>query len=240
MNISALLFFLRASLPKNLFIYILLCLSACQSPAPETLVSDREYFPLETGRYIIYDVEEQQYALNAAPIRGTYQVKELTGNSYTDATGQPTFRLLRYRRSTDAQPWQADSVWAMRVESSEAIRTENGRDFVQLVFPVGEALRWDGNRRNNLGPQTYSTRNAGQLFSVSGKMFSQTVTVQTNPDSTLVSRHKNVAVYARQVGLIYRERTNLTYCTATPACIGKNQIDYGRQEIYRINSFGRE
>ena len=217
-----------------------LLLSACQPSTPETRVSDKDYFPLETGRYIIYDVEEHQYALNAAPVRQVYQRKEVTGSSFTDATGQPAFRLIRYRRNTAAQPWQPDSVWAMRVVNNEAIRTENGRDFVALLFPVREPLTWDANRRNNLGPETYSTRNAGQPFGVSGIQFSETVTVQNQPDSTLVSQRKYVAVYARQVGLIYGERTNLTYCTATPDCIGKNQIDYGRQEIYRINAYGRE
>ena len=219
---------------------LFLLLSGCQSPDAGPIETGEDYFPLETGRYVIYDVEEQQYVLNASPVRQVYQRKEVTGSSFTDATGQPAFRLIRYRRNTAAQPWQPDSVWAMRVVNNEAIRTENGRDFVALLFPVREPLTWDANRRNNLGPETYSTRNAGQPFGVSGIQFSETVTVQNQPDSTLVSQRKYVAVYARQVGLIYRERTNLTYCTATPDCIGKNQIDYGRQEIYRVKSFGRE
>jgi hypothetical protein len=212
----------------------------CQSGINESLTSDDEYMPLETGRYIIYDVEEKHYSLSTAPILLTYQLKEKIGASYTDVTGQPAYRLLRYRRMSDKQLWQTDSVWSARKVNNEIIRTENGRDFVQLLVPVSNQLSWDGNRINTLGSDTYTARNVGEIYRVQGKQFDQTVTVVGQTDSTLISQTKNIAVYARQVGLIYKERMNVQFCTSSPACFGHNQIDYGTQQVYRIRALGKE
>ena len=199
-----------------------------------------DYVPLETGRFIIYDVDERQYSLTAPPIQRTYQLKEVTGLAYTDVTGSPAFRLLRYRRSGESQSWQADSIWSVRRINDEAIRTENGIDFVKLRFPVSDQLRWDGNRYNAIGEDPYETRNSGQPYRVSDKQFDQTVTVIAQQDSTLVSQDKRIEVYARPVGLIYKERVQLQYCTSSPACIGNYQIDYGIRQVYRIRSYGNE
>ncbi|MVM34282.1 hypothetical protein GO755_29900 [Spirosoma sp. HMF4905] len=215
-------------------------LIGCQWKTTEPETTDLNYFPLETGRYVVYDVQERQYTLNAAPLLQTYQLKEVVGQPYTDVTGQTAYRLMRFRRVSDSQPWQTDSVWSARIVNNEAIRTENGRDFVQLVFPISNQLSWDGNRRNALGLDTYTARNAGQFYRVQDKQFDQIVTVLGKNDSTLIAQTKHVAVYAQQVGLIYKEQINVQFCSSSPACIGHNQIDYGTQQVYRIQAYGNQ
>lgn len=212
----------------------------CQSVTTEPRASDYEYFPLESGQYSIYAVQEDQYVLQAAPIQRNYQIKEVVGSAYTDVAGQTAYRLIRYRRATDNQPWQADSVWSTRLVTNEAIRTENGQDFVSLLFPISGGSSWNGNRYNTFGPDEYEIRNAGQPFRVLEKSFNETVTVVAQDDSTLVSQEKRIAVYARQIGLIYKERTYRKFCTTNSGCIGKNQIDYGTRQVYRIQTYGKE
>ncbi len=218
----------------------LFLLSGCQLRDIDSGAAGDRYFPLETGRYIIYGVEEQQYTLTAPPVSRTYQLKERIGQPYTDVTGQTAYRLFRYWRTTENQPWQADSIWAVRLVNNEAIRTENGRDFVRLVLPVSNLLSWDSNRYNQLGRDEYTMRNAGQPYRVLGKAFNETVTVSNPLDSTLISVKKRIYVYARHVGLIYAERVAIHYCTATPACSGRNQIEYGMEQVYRIQTYGIE
>lgn len=206
----------------------------------EPVTSGYDYFPLETGRYVVYDVQEQQYGLNAASIQRTYQLKEVVGKTYSDVTGQTAYRLMRYRRSAESQPWQADSVWSTRIVNNKAIRTENGQDLVKLLFPINTALTWNGNGRNTAGSDDYVTRNVGQSYYVLGKKFDETVTVVAQDDSTLIAQEKRIEVYARQVGMIYKEQTQLQFCTATPACTGHSQIDYGIRQVYRIRTYGNE
>ncbi|MBD2703468.1 hypothetical protein IC229_22680 [Spirosoma sp. BT702] len=215
-------------------------LSACQPSTTEPTSTANDYVLFEKGHYVIYDVQEERYGLNASPIQQQYQRKEVIGNPYKDVTGKTAYRLLRYRRSGESQSWQLDSIWSVRMINNEVIRTENGLDFITLLLPVRNESSWDGNRRNALGADTFTARNVTGDFYVHGNRFDNTVTVVEHDDSTLVSQDKRISVYARQVGLIYRERTQLWFCSTTPACIGRNQIDYGTRQIYRIRAYGYE
>lgn len=219
---------------------VLFSSSACHSIPTEPVASGYDYFPLETGRYIIYDVEDQQYTLNADPVQRTYQLKETVGAAYTDVTGQTAYRLMRYRRTTENGQWQTDSVWSARIVTNEAIRTENGLNFVTLLFPLKDRQIWNGNEHNSGDPDDYEVRNVGQPLRVVNKQFSETVTVVAQDDSTLTAQDKRVEVYARHIGLIYKERTQFQFCTVTPACTGRSQIDYGIRQVYRIRTYGNE
>ncbi|WP_420148385.1 hypothetical protein [Spirosoma sp.] len=220
----------------NLFLF-----TGCQPVTTEPVASGYDYFPLETGRYVIYDIQEQQYVINnGTPVNRTYQLKEVVGKSYTNVMGQTAYRLMRYRRSAENQPWQADSMWSAHAINNEAIRTENGRDFIKILFPVRNLLTWDGNQRNGVDADEYQIRNVGHTYYVSGKQFNETATVVEQDDSTLTSQDKRVTVYAREVGLIYKERIQIQFCTATPACTGRSQIEYGIRQVYRINTYGKE
>lgn len=222
------------------FLAVLFIFHQCQPSANEHLTPGYEYFPLETGRYIIYDVQELKYNFNVAPVQRTYQLKEVVGKLYSDVTGQPTYRLMRYRRPSEREQWQADSVWSVHIVNNEVIRTENGLDFVKLLFPVNSLLSWNGNQHNASEPDDYIMRNVGQSYYVLGKEFGETVTVVAQDDSTLTAQDKRLEVYARRIGLIYKERTQVQFCTATPACTGRSQIDYGIRQVYRIRTYGNE
>lgn len=222
-----------------LVLAVLVSVMTCQPPLTEPVPSDYTYFPLIPGRYVLYDVDETQYALNAPPVHRRYQLKETVGAVYTGLSGETAYKLVRHRRSIDTQPWLPDSVWTARLVRNEAIRGENGRDFVALVFPLSNGLRWNGNRYNPLGPDEYELRNRDQPYRVGNTQFDDTVTVVAEDDSTLIAHKKRNDIYARHVGLVYRERTQLYFCTS-PACAGKNQIDYGTQYIYRIRQYGQE
>lgn len=225
---------------RYLLLLSLLWLLSCQRDPVADTGSGYEYAPVETGRYCVYDVSEQQYALNAPPVQRAYQVKEVIGAPYTDATGQSAYRLMRYRRAALAAGWQLDSIWTIQRTDHQLIRTENGLAFVSLLFPVSERLTWNGNRYNALGDDTYELRNVGQPYRISDTTYDQTLTVMGRNDSTLISHDKRLTVFARQVGIVYRERIQLQFCSSTPACVGTNQIDYGIRQIYRLRQYGTE
>lgn len=223
----------------GVFLLMFSTLPGCRSKLTDPADPGYGYFPLATGRYVVYNVSETRYALNAAPARQTYQRKETIGAAYTDVTGQPAYRLLRYRRPADRQPWVSDSVWSVRLMNNEAIRTENGLDFVCLTFPPANGLTWNGNRYNAAGPDDYVLLNAGRPYTVGGQTFDRTLTVVQRNDSTGVGQDRRVLVYAPDVGLIYRERVQVQYC-ASPGCAGKGQIEYGIRQEYRVWAYGRE
>jgi hypothetical protein len=214
-------------------------LLACSTPEAGPVDVGQDFMPLETGRYVIYDVTEQRYSLTAPPVTNTYQLKEAVGAGYVGATGQPAFRLQRYRRPSAQATWTADSLWTARLTAQSAIRTENGADYVKLQFPLVERDRWNGNQFNRFEEDTYQLRNVRQPYGVNGQTFNETVQVVQHDDSTLVGRDRRVEVYARQVGLIYKETIQLQYCSVGP-CVGKAQIDFGVRRVFRVVSYGKE
>ncbi len=212
----------------------------CQSTTTTLPPSDTTFFPLETGKAAIFDVTEVQYAIGAQPQTTIYQLKETVGPTYTDLSGRTAYRLFRYRRSTAMQVWQADSVWSARLDANRAIRTESGNDYVKFVFPAVNGTAWNGNLYNNIGSDQYQLQQVDQPYVGQNQTFDQTATVVQQNDSTLVSLNKRTEIYARQVGLVYRERARLFYCSSTPSCIGKYQIDYGTRQIFRLRSYGAD
>ena len=218
---------------------VALILTSCENDLAPQALPEHDYFPLQSGHFVVYDVEETRYALNASPVTLRYQLKETVGAPYLDAAKQTAHQLVRSRRGADDQPWLPDSLWTARLINNEAIRAENGQDIVKLIFPLNDFLIWNGNRHNAREADGYELRNTGQPYRVLATEFPETVTVVAQDDSTLIALDKRLEVYARQVGLVYKETTRLSYC-AESACLGKAQIDYGTRKIYRLRDYGQE
>lgn len=199
-----------------------------------------EFFPLEVGYFVEYDVNEEEINLGRPAIVRQYQIKELIAERYTDPEGKTAYRVTRMRRNLDSQGWQPDSTITLRLQVDHVIRNENGRDFVKMLFPPAEKLSWNGNIYNTLGEDSYELKNVNQPLKVGGATFERTATVVQQNDSTLVNQDKRVEVYAAEVGLIYRERVNVQFCSFTPACVGKAQIDFGTRQFVRFRKAGKE
>lgn len=214
-------------------------LVACTAASTEPIRLGQEFVTLETGRFIVYDVTEQRYSLTASPTTTTYQLKETVGSRYTDVTGQTAYRLHRYRRATTTTAWTLDSLWTARLTERAIIRTENGIDFVKLQFPLQERDQWNGNQFNQHPENLYQARQVRQPYTIGNQSFAETVQVVQQDDSTLVSRDKRIEVFARQVGLIYKERVQLQYCSAG-TCVGKAQIDFGVRQVFKLVAYGTE
>jgi hypothetical protein len=216
-------------------------LSACNSekvePEPNRLGYD--FFPLETGNFVEYDVQETYYALTANPIIRTYQIKEIIGDSFLDLSNEAAYQVMRYSRPEGNAAWQLDSIWVAKRTPNQAIRIENNIAFVKLIFPVEEKQTWNGNVLNNLGNDEYQLLALNKPYKVTGAEFDNTLTIVQNVDSSLVNQDKRTEIYAQGVGLVYKERVQVQFCSSTAACLGKGQIDFGVKFYQRLKTYGR-
>jgi hypothetical protein len=207
-------------------------LCACDSP-PQT---GRFFFYPIVNQSVIYDVQETQYALTTAPIIKNYQLKETFASLSTNTDGKQTLSIERYRRENDTQKWVIDSVFLAKKEIDKALKTENNVTYVKLIFPVSEGLKWNGNTYNALGDDTYELKKLNQPFQTNGQSFNKTLTVVQQNDSTLVDLKRRTEVYAEGIGLIYKEKINVSYCN-TGDCFGKGKIDFGTKYILKIKNY---
>jgi hypothetical protein len=204
----------------------------CVSP-PQTGSS---FFYPTINQAVIYEVEETQYSLTTVPIIKKYQLKETFTSSTVESDGKETLRIERYRRENDTQKWTIDSVFSAKKEIDKALKTENNVTFVKLIFPISEGLKWNGNLYNSLGNDIYELKKLNQPFQTNGQNFLNTLTVIQQNDSTLVDLKRRTEVYAEGIGMIYQEKTNVSYCN-TGDCLGKGKIDFGTKYILKIKSY---
>ncbi len=212
---------------------------ACRTEPTAAYPADAAYFPLETGRVADYLVTEERYSLSQPPQITSYQLRERTGQAYLNATGEVAYRLHRYRRTGEADAWQPDSLWSAYRTNVKAYRIERNVTRCVLAFPIFEGQRW---QTDFAYPQRNAAflRNIHESFNVLGKTYRQTITVVETDDSTLVGQHRQLAVYAPAIGLIYRQNIHLSFCTDTPDCIGRHQIDYGIRQTFQLINYGKE
>ncbi len=214
----------------------MLGLAACErsdSPRPD---AGYDYFPLETGSFREYEVTETRYALAQPTQTRTFQIREVIGPKYTDASGQDVYPVERSVR--EGNTWRVDSVSSVWRTTDRAFRTESGFTFVKIQFPIKEGSRWNGNLYNTLSERFFEIKNANKPLTIGAFTFDQTLVVVQQNDSTLLSLRKSQETYAKNIGLIKREQTSVQYC-GTPDCLGKGIIDYGFTKIMVLKNYGR-
>jgi hypothetical protein len=225
----------------NYFILLLSlysCSTSTTTPDPAAPNESNVFYP-QTGTFIIYEVSQTQYSLVSQPIVSSFQLKESVKGTFQDAQGQESLRIERYRRETENQAWKLDSVFTAKRQIDKALKTESNQTYIKLVFPLKDNLKWDGNALNAQGKDDYELRKVNQNYQIGSKIYPNSVTVIQQNDSTLVSQDKRIEVYAVNIGLIYKEKTNLAFCS-NPTCLGKAQIDFGTRTFLKINSYGKE
>lgn len=220
-----------------------LSLAACDTRPLEPLNPQEgtEYFPLEKGRFVSYNVRQTNYRLNQPPEVITFQLKEVISEPYTTPAGEQAWRVVRYRRSDGRQNWEIINVWTARKTATFAMRTEENIPYLRLVFPVRVDKTWNGNQYNTLSRENYRITDIGSRYLVDGRPYNETLTVLQRNDSTLVGKDKRMEVYAPNIGLIYRISEQVAYCQdRTQNCVGRAIIESGTITEQRIFDSGIE
>ncbi|MCS7017847.1 MAG: hypothetical protein RMJ87_02515 [Cytophagales bacterium] len=207
---------------------IILLITGCDTRPLEPLnpQAGSEYFPLEKGRFVSYNVRQTIYRLNQPPEVVSFQLKEVVSERYITPAGEEAWQLVRYRRANGRQNWEIINVWTVRKTATFAMRTEENVPFLRLVFPISVGKTWNGNQYNTLGRENYRITSIGKSHMFDGKPYNQTLTVLHRNDSTLVGKDKRMEIYAPNIGLIYRLAEQVAYCQ-TPNCIGRAIIESG-------------
>lgn len=203
------------NLPIVWLALVLLCFTRCDSTVePNDQILGLLYFPLETGNFIEYEVEEIQYNLVGNTERLHYQLREEITESFIDIDGDIAYRQERFRRNSSADPWEPvpnAAIWVVQRNNFQAFRTENNQTLVKLVFPLSEGNTWDGNARNGREREEYQMIDFGLGFVLDTVEYSPTLRVIQNDGCNLVNQDRRTEVYAEGIGLIYREIWNVEF-----------------------------
>ncbi|MFI5135815.1 MAG: hypothetical protein ACHQD9_08185 [Chitinophagales bacterium] len=200
------------------FISSILFIASCKKDSTEPLAIDESYFPLITGKYIIFDVDSVGYnSFDNTTKTSIYQIMEEVDSPYIDNAGNQAFKIIRSRRANADSAWIATDVWSANLTDHTAEKVEENLRFVKLDFPIELNREWYGNAYiqtdsplQYLSGWQYKYTAVHQPLLINGNSFDSTVTVSQHDDENVIEQTIYTEKYAKHVGLIYKLEEQLS------------------------------
>jgi hypothetical protein len=203
-----------------------LMLSGCQRT--EEFVSAGEisvYQPFRIGSSVTYRLDSTVYASNltSKTVR-THVIRLVTDATVTDGMGRTAWRIIRSIRDPyDSTRWIPEVSFLAIPTTSTLEWIEQNQRFILMSLPIRDGFSWGGNRfintvsdpqRQYLDGWAYTWKSVGSPHAAGDRIFQNTATVELRNDSINDARDRTRYfsrdfardVYAKGVGLIYRER----------------------------------
>lgn len=196
-----------------------------------------DYFPLETGKAYLYRLDSTVPAsFGSSLILKSYQAKDTIESTFTDNQGRLSYRIFRFIRDTAGlQPWSVAATFVATPTDQWIEYVDNNLRFIKLHAPVTEGYSWlahsfiDTKSLNTtvgyLDEWEYEYRDVGAAYTVFNTAYDSTVTVFQQDESTpegpfdpanYYQLNKASEVYAKGIGLVYKEFLHWTWQTTPP------------------------
>ncbi len=113
-----------------------------------------DYFPLQTGKYIIYDLDSTVFTENGRNIEiHSYQEKNIVEEQFFDNLGNLSYKVVRsIRNAAGTNPWKPIGTYFITPSEKTIEVVDNHMRVVKLIAPVTEGNTWLGNRYLNSDP----------------------------------------------------------------------------------------
>lgn len=215
----------------HLFLFLLILVAvACNDQAinQQGVDNSREYFPLEIGSYIEYQVDS--IVFDDAPGGNkkdtiSFQLREEVVSMQVSSSGDTIYYLHRFRRNEQGQPWILKDVWTTYYDENNALRNEENLIFRKMTHPLYKGLYWIATAyinpqtsvrigTENLEPYEYwesavlAIDEAAEIGSFKFPAGQVMQVKQTDSDDGLFKRYVHES-YARGIGLVARTDTIL-------------------------------
>ena len=185
-------------------------LSACKKQTANPPDLGFNYYPAEAGSWIVYDVDSIAHNDNNNTIDTfRFQLRETIESVFEDDEGRESLRIERYRRADSSHPWVLGDVWYSTRTLTGLEQVEENQRYLKLKFPPGAGDRWDGNAFNDQQRQDYEYTEVDMAATVNGNSFDSTLYVKQIDETNLIEIRFANERYARGVGMIFKEYTDL-------------------------------
>lgn len=217
-----------------LVIVLTIVVVACSKKEQLSYPPLADYYPLAVGKTFTYRMDSTvRLPFGTNLVTKYFLAKDSVESQFNDAQGRPTFRIYRFLRDTlQAQPWRYVATNLVTVDHDKKWieQVENNLRFIVLHQPLREGFQWKGNSfidtRTGGSPTqfmdgwNYTYEDMNQPFTVRKGTFDSTITVMQidevsppGPFNPAFYQQTNFSkeVYARGVGLIYKEFLHKTW-----------------------------
>lgn len=193
-----------------LFMFSMAFVASCKDKLLDNtdLKDDFAYFPVDSGRAIIYQVFQLTID-KPSEVFDTlrWEQKEIISGWYIDAANDTIRRVEIYTRPGPGFGWSYVKTKFTAIIGLEALTLEDNIKYIALSFPVSLYKTWDGNRYNQLDtlklyPFQYTSVHFPAI--VFQSIFDSVVCVTQKADSSLIHKDLNIEKYAKKIGLIHK------------------------------------
>jgi hypothetical protein len=214
---------------------ILALFYSCKEDKITLPIPSYNYFPTDYGRFVVYNADSIVHRTDDNNNDDSisyyhYQLKDVIDSTFPDLEGKKRQVILRYYKDSITD-WTLRNVWSQLLTSSAAYRYEDNISYHKLAFPISSSIKWNGNDMNTDGEELYSYQGIHVSDSYNSFQFDSTINVLQIDEILFIGRTYGVEIYAENVGLIYKERDELTYNGAQQISSGTEYklivVDYG-------------
>ena len=218
-------------------IIALLALSACHKenivPADVEFSADKQYFPLETSKSLIYKVTEITID-KPSDYYDTivYYLRERTDIPFIDNEGDTAYRIERFKSQTTSN-WTISDAWEAKITTYTAEKVEENQRFIKIKFPLAIGKYWNGNLKNELDDKDCTITSLSSKYKNENIQLDSCLSITRDSSVTQISKQYDVETYARNIGLVYKEITD----------INSQEVIYGvpiENRIYRGTIYRQE
>lgn len=203
-----------------IFTCSVLIIASCKRENPNfSLNYQYNYYPLDSGHYVIYNVDSIQYNFNGIETIDTirYQEMQVIADTFYDNQGRLNYYVNNYRRADITQTWFFDRRWYACRTSTNLQLVEDDLRFIKLVFPPKANESWNGNsyipsnyffvyndQYGVFNNWNYFYENIDTTYNINNLILNNSIIVSEVSDTNLVSETLRTEVYAPNIGLIYQ------------------------------------
>lgn len=230
----------------TLTVFLLL---GCSKQTEELRLTElSEYYPLQVGRVYVYRLDS-----SLIPFFGTeldtrsYHARDSIADTIRDNLDRLSYRVYRFVTDTlEQNAWKPIGAYYITpADNSTEVVDDNNLRIIKLVKPIRDGYSWSGNSYIDtktagslyqyMDGWNFQYQNTGQSYSVLYGTLPNTITVlqvdDTSPPgpfdpNNYQQRNYSVEVYAKGVGLIYKEFLHSVW-QVTPPPAGYDNDTYG-------------
>jgi hypothetical protein len=183
-----------------------------------------EYYPLAINTQRTYAVVDTAWSVGQATVT-SFQLREAIVDTFRNASGQKSYRVVRSRRSTSTDTWANDSVYVLVATPQTITLLRDNRRTVELIFPVRENQGWNQFAYDGSSPDTII--NVNRRYHQVGQALTLTprnLPAKTYPQALITLNEGNAAaddlynlkqhqqVYAKEIGPVMRRWRSYYFC----------------------------
>ncbi|MDR6803517.1 hypothetical protein J2Y45_000787 [Dyadobacter sp. BE34] len=197
-----------------------------------------DYYPLEIGHYIVYDVNQEVYSAGqTAPVVTKWQEKDEVDRVASDSAGIVTYVIARSTRNSTADYWQKVKEYTIHKYPDKLLTNIDNQPFLSLTFPIDSRTTWNGNSYNNLEKQDCYYEPGFKSVKIGEQSFDNVLTVVERSDTSIINKYVTIKQYGVGVGLISDDQTAFEFCQ-NDDCIGSGKVESGNHKTRKIIEFG--